>query len=238
MSELVSTVRDAVAALAQSDRGCLRFGAAHHRYEFAAPLDEDAVSACEVALAVRLPADYRAFVREVAASGAGPGYGLVPIAQILRSPLPIAHLGCGYAASLDLATGAIVLDARAIGIVAPIYPSFTAFYATWIDHLARGQLPDHGVPPGACALAHALGGYLAMCEQRLDLPAGGLAGEPLRAALAELGPSAIAIAADASPLFAPGERVDPCIACARTLANLGLPAGVVAPGMPPLPLRA
>jgi hypothetical protein len=238
VSELRSTVHDAVAALAQSDRACLRFGASQHRYALAAPLDEAALVAIEAVVGV-LPEDYRAFVREVAASGAGPGYGLLPIA-ITTSRLPIAHLGCGYAAMLELAgptRGQITIDARAIGIVAPIAPSFTAFYAGWIDTLARGQMPEGFVPPGACALAHAIGGYLGMCERRLGLPEGGLTDEPLRDALAELGPGAIAIAADASPLFASGERVDPCITCARTLENLGLRGDVVAPGRLPLTVR-
>ena len=38
----------------------------------------------------------------------------------------------------------------------------------------------------------------------------------------------------------PGERVDPCITCALTVENLvasGLRSDVVAPGLPPLPLR-
>jgi len=89
------------------------------------------------------------------------------------------------------------------------------------------------VPPMACPLPNALGGYLAIHERRLGLAEGTLAGEPLRAALGELGPGAIAIAAEASVLFPDGTPVDPCLGCARLVDSLGrdgLSPEVVAPG--------
>ena len=97
------------------------------------------------------------------------------------------------------------------------------------------------MPAGSCALASALSGYLGVCEQQLGLAAGTLAGPALREALGDLGPGAIEIAAEAgATLFTPGDRVEPCIACARlidTLAAEGLRRDVVAPGALPLPLR-
>ena len=257
MSELATTVREALASLARADRGCRRFGAAHHRYQLAPPLSPDALDGLARTLGDELPADLRAFVGEVGSGGAGPAHGWLPIARavdhVIAAPpgvrawtraLPLAHLGCGYAAVLPLdgeARGSVWIDARVLDLVAPIDGSFTGFYLDWIDRLARGAWPEGHVPPGACALAAALSGYLGVCEQRRGLAAGSLAGEPLRAALAELGPGAIELAAEASPgLFEPGDRVDPCLVCARlldTLAADGLGHDVVAPGVPPLPLR-
>ena len=248
MSEL--TLREAVDELARRDRGLHRFGAAAHRYALAPPLAEAEVVALERELGTELPADYRAFFVEVAAGGAGPAYGLFPAGAAVRAAirqqsgpwhlaLPLAHFGCGYAIVLALdgqARGQVWIHARTIDFVATIHPSFTAWYADWIDRAARGEPPATIVPAGACALPIALSRFFAIFEQRLGLAAGTLAGEALRDALGQLGPGAIELAADAAlPLFTPDERVDPCAACARLVASLaadGLDPRVVAPGLP------
>jgi hypothetical protein len=256
VSELLATVRDAVRALAAADPGLRRFGAAHHRYELVPALAPAQLAEVEHRLGAAIPDDLRSFAAELAAGGAGPGYGLVPLdraaAYAVASPreapwtrgLPLAHLGCGYAAIAALdgpARGEVWIDARAIGVVAPIHASFTAFYLDWIDRLAHVRWPDAHVPPGACALATALSGYLAHCEAERGIAAGTLAGAPLREALARLGPGAIEVAAESSVAwFDADDRVDPCIACARLLDNLateGLRRDVVAPGVSPRPLR-
>jgi hypothetical protein len=256
VSELLATVREAVAALAAADPGCRRFGAAQHRYAVRPALADEAVTALEARLGAALPEELGGFVREIGAGGAGPGYGLVPIDQAVayvvaapvgapwRRGLPIAHLGCGYAAIVALdgdARGEVWIDARAIGVLGPLAPGFTAYYLDWIDRLAHGRWPEPAVPPGGCALAAALSGYLAHRETARGLAAGTLAGAALREALAQLGPGAIEIAAASSVAwFDETDRVDPCIACARLLDNLaadGLGPGVVAPGVPPRPLR-
>jgi hypothetical protein len=158
--------------------------------------------------------------------------------------LPLAHLGCGYAALIALdgeARGEIWIDARAIGVMRVIAPGFTAYYLDWIDRLARGRWPEPVVPPGRCALAAALSGYLAHCEAERGVAAGTLAGEPLRNALSQLGPGAIELAAESAVAwFDDGDRVEPCFACASLLDNLavdGLRRDVVAPGVLPRPLR-
>ena len=257
MSELWTTAREAVRALAAADPALLRFGAAGHRYELLPSLSAAALAALEDQLGAALPDDLRAFVTELAAGGAGPGYGVVPLDRaagyVVAAPagapwtrgLPLAHLGCGYAAVVALdgaARGEVWIDARAVGVVRPMYPSFTALYLDWIDRLAHARWPEPHVPPGACALAAALSGYLARCEADAGVPPGTLAGAAMRAALSRLGPGAIEIAAESTVAwFDDGDRVDPCIACARLIENLagdGLRGDVVAPGVPPRPSRA
>jgi hypothetical protein len=117
-------------------------------------------------------------------------------------------------------------------------------YLDWIDRLAHARWPEPHVPAGACALAAALSGYLARCEAEHGLGDGALTGVALREALERLGPSAIEIAAEPSAgwcaWFDDGDRVDPCIACARLIEDLagdGLRRDVVAPGALPRPLR-
>lgn len=221
MNELASTLREAVSALAASDRAYKRFGARVHRYELRPPAEPPP----------ELPADVATLIATFSSGGAGPYYGWQIGASYRlgdRDARVIGHMGCGYAAVLI--DGAVWIDASAIDIVRPIAETFTELYLDWVERLAHNALPEAFVPPGACALANALGGFLGIHEQRLGLAPGTIDGEPLRDALAQLGPGAIEIAAQRSPLFADGTRVDPCIACAKLLANLGLSDDVVSPG--------
>lgn len=218
MSELADTIREALAALAAGDRSCKRFGAAAHRYQLDPPVDP---------VPSGLPPDLHTFAAQIGGAGAGPGYGFLGVDRGVRASAPwrqgiaVAHLGCGYAAVVSVDDGQVWIDARAIGVVRPIAPTFTAWYLAWIDRLARNLLPDPLVPPGGCALPNALGGLFAVHEARRGLEPGTLAGEALREALGELGPHSIEIAAESSVLFANGTRVDPCLACARLVENLG-----------------
>jgi len=223
VSELAETIRDALRALHASDRTLARFGAPRHRYELAPP----------TASAGELPPELAEFVTTVGASGAGPGYGFLGVDTVAPGKgVVVAHLGCGYAAVVT-STGEVWIDAQAIGVSKPIAPSFTAWYLAWIERLAHNALPESHVPPGVCPLPNALSGFLAMHEQQHGLAAGTLAGAPLREALSQLGPHAIEIAAESSLLFANGTRVEPCLACAALVENLGpdgLRADVIKPG--------
>ncbi len=263
MAELAAPIREALAGLAAGDRGRVRFGAAQHRYELAPPLTAQQLLEVEHDLGEQLPDDIRQFATDIGGGGAGPGYGWIPVPlaarHVISAPtklgtkpweparwtraLPIAHLGCAYAAVVPLdgsARGELWIDARAIELLAPIHATFTGAYLRWIDRLARGTLPDGYVAAGVCAFAAALSGYLGVMERRLGLPETTLAGDPLREVLGQLGPGAIEIAAESPALFAPGDRVDPCVVCAHlieTLAGDGLRRDVVATGVSPLALR-
>jgi hypothetical protein len=257
VSAWLATVAEAVDALAAADPARRRFGARHHAYALAPPLAADALAALEARLGATLPEDHRAFVAGLSAGGAGPYLGLVPVeraaALVVRAPraggpwqraLGLGHVGCGYLAVLALdgdARGEVWLDARAIGVVTPMYPSFAAFYLDWIARLARAEWPSGFVPAGACALPGALSGYLALCEQRRGLAPGSLVDDALRDELGALGPGAIALAADdASPFFAPEDPVDPCVVCEQLLEALGhqgLDRAAVAAGVSPIPQR-
>lgn len=249
MSELHTRLREILAALSASDPTCKRFGAAQHRYALLPPVDAAPLEG--------LPDDYVDYITRFSAGGVGPYYGLLPASlaanHLVTAPanvvawkraLPLAHLGCGYAAVMPLdgpAFGQVWIDARQLGIVAPIRASFTAFYLDWIDRVANSQWLEAFVPIGACAITSALSGYLGVREQALGLAPGALDGDALRDALGDLGPGAIEASVDESVLFAPGDRVDPCVACARAiqgLADQGLRPDVVAPGVLPLPARS
>ncbi len=248
MSELAHGVREALARLATADPTFRRFGASHHRYQLMPPIAGGALG---------LPDDLERFATEIASGGAGPYYGWLPIERALAAPLssptgedrwttsvPVVHLGCGYAAVVPLdgdARGEVWCDARGIGIVRPIAESFTSFYLEWIERLAHNAWPAAFAPPGACPLPAALSGYLASVERRVGAEPGALDDAALRDALAALPAGGIQIAAQAAGLFDVGDRVDPCITCARLVESLaddhGLARDVVAPGVPPRPQR-
>ncbi|MZF90049.1 SMI1/KNR4 family protein [Streptomyces sp. SID5643] len=82
-----SGVRERVEALARADKARKVFGAwdkhggTGHRFRLADPLSEADVAEAEAQWRVSLPADYRAFLLEVGAGGAGPFYGLTTLSR-------------------------------------------------------------------------------------------------------------------------------------------------------------
>ncbi|MBB5808509.1 hypothetical protein F4560_008277 [Saccharothrix ecbatanensis] len=73
-------VRERVEALARRDKADVLFGyggRGHgHRLRLDAPLSEEQLDEAEARLRVTLPADYRSFLLQVGAGGAGPFYGI------------------------------------------------------------------------------------------------------------------------------------------------------------------
>lgn len=55
------------------------FGVRGHGFELDDPLSREELANLEAQLGVALPADYRSFLLEVGAGGAGPSYGLYPV---------------------------------------------------------------------------------------------------------------------------------------------------------------
>lgn len=239
-------IGEAVAALARRDPGLRRFGAATHRYRLAPPVTPEQLARLERAANVRLPDDYRDFVLTLGEHGAGPYYGLWPLddprqgaalagecelgqrapGAPWRGVVALGHLGCGHVAFLVVTgpqRGQVWLDAATVGVIAPIAPHFVAYYTQWLEALEQGQWPAAHVPPGACALAQGISGYLEVVERRRGLGAGELAGAELRQALEALGPGSIRLETEGSrtAMLPAGTPVAPCLACEQLLEALG-----------------
>lgn len=82
-----SGVRKRVEELARADRARQvfgawdRYGARGHHFRLADPLSASEVSEAEAQWGLELPEDYRGFLLEVGAGGAGPGYGLSSLSR-------------------------------------------------------------------------------------------------------------------------------------------------------------
>jgi len=74
-----SDVRPRIATLGGLAGAGEVFGAASHGWKLEPPLAAEEVAEVESQLGVRLPAEYRSFLGEVSAGGAGPAYGLFPL---------------------------------------------------------------------------------------------------------------------------------------------------------------
>ncbi|HET9957330.1 MAG TPA: leucine-rich repeat domain-containing protein [Polyangiaceae bacterium] len=80
-----SEMRRRVQVLANLDPARKLFAAGSHRYELKPPLELEQLARLEAGLGLRLPEQYRRFVTEFANGGAGPAYGIVPLAKTLPS---------------------------------------------------------------------------------------------------------------------------------------------------------
>ncbi|MGY0071028.1 SMI1/KNR4 family protein [Streptomyces sp. QTS137] len=75
-------VRERVAALGALPASSEVFGSSGHRWALEGTLTEDELTELETQLGVSLPAEYRAFLAQVGAGGAGPAYGLFPVRRV------------------------------------------------------------------------------------------------------------------------------------------------------------
>ena len=257
LDALAPTLAAWLDATARADPRRRRFGAARHGYRLAAPLAEVQVAALEATIGASLPPAYRAFVTTLGDGGAGPYYGVWPLAHPLQSALAagefapaapgraayrgvlgLGHVGCGQIALLIVRgahAGEVWIDARgADGELRPVARDFGAYYSAWVQAVTHDQLLPGAVPPGACPLPRGLSDYLAGCERRWQVAPGALSIAQLRDALAALGPGAIRCeASGGDPFFAARVALDPCPACAVMIERLrgqGLNAEAVEAG--------
>jgi hypothetical protein len=173
-----------------------------------------------------LPADYRAFLTEVAGSGAGPGYGLLR-PRVRGDVIPLAHAGCGVTWLLHLQgerRGEVWVDAggsdRSYSRVAD---SFTTWYAAWLDAAVRGLRPWVQWDARYCATPAVLSQMLDAIPDAAHAPGGPtLAGR--------IGTGAISLTNGGGYLPA-GVALDPCQACVTLASELGLAPDVFAPGI-------
>src|SRR5438045_2160163 len=77
-----SGVRVRVTALAGNARAHELFGANGHYFRLRAPLADPELAEAEARFGVRLPEEYRNFLQQVGAGGAGPFYGIFPLAKV------------------------------------------------------------------------------------------------------------------------------------------------------------
>ena len=151
-----------------------------------------------------LPAEANRFITRIAASGAGPGYGLEP-RRIDERWWHLADAGCGARWLLDLTDGAVWLDSRACDDgFARVAPGLTAWYEAWLDNAIHG------------------GGPFARWEHRADA-----AYKMLARAARENGVDALPRTVTRVRIHSPeGEPLGPCHACERTYARFGVPPEV------------
>jgi hypothetical protein len=116
----------------------------HHGGRLGPPVTNLRLAELREAAGGPLPPAYEHFVTTVAASGAGPGYGLQsPVVH--DSVIVLAVAGCGIHWELRLAgegRGEVWLDAQVLGESPhPVAASFTEWYAAWLDAAIRDDGP-------------------------------------------------------------------------------------------------
>jgi hypothetical protein len=80
--ELWRGVRDRVLRLGAMSSSDQVFAAGAHGFALEPPLTEDVVADVERAFQIQLPEEYRSFLLQVGAGGAGPAYGVFPLRQL------------------------------------------------------------------------------------------------------------------------------------------------------------
>ena len=84
MDSFVDRIRGKLAGLAAADPDLKLFGAGKHKYLLGPTLTEGEVKSIESRYGMKLPDDYRHFLLEMGDGGAGPYYGVQPLADAIK----------------------------------------------------------------------------------------------------------------------------------------------------------
>ena len=77
----IQRIISGVEALALHPQRNKVFGAYGHGFDFEDPLSQEELDAAEAQFRVELPQEYRSFLLQVGAGGAGPHYGIFPLLE-------------------------------------------------------------------------------------------------------------------------------------------------------------
>ena len=224
-----------------------------HQGALLSPMPEADVHAMESELGP-LPPDYRRFLVEVAAGGAGPGYGLLaPMGQGQqrlargqftwrdseepRTPpegcVALAYAGCGVMWLLVISgpnRGEVWVDAVGSDRVARrVARSFDAFYRAWLDAALRNSTTFAQWNALRCATPNVLTHVLD------DLEGQGIRGDAAMRELArKVTPQSLLLRSAPTPYFYDQELMGPCLPCVLLVERLGLSQDVFVDGIPPL----
>ena len=156
------------------------------------------------AASLGLPEEMTWFLNTIAASGAGPGYGLEP-RPLAEGWWHLADAGCGAQWVLQLADGAVWLDSRACDDGFQLAaPGFLAWYEAWLDNAIRGAGP------------------FVRWEYRVDAAYKMLVDAAQKNGVDRL-PETVTRVKIHSP---EGEPIGPCHACEETYVRFGVPPTV------------
>jgi len=251
---LEATLRGLTVPLQEGQRRVVRWpGWTLHEGRLGAPLEPAEAQKLESEIGP-LPAGYRDFVTQVAATGAGPGYGLLPPnseeqraltagdftwmngtepKEPPRGVLALAHAGCGVMWLLVLRgehAGEVWVDAAGSDHIARrVAPDFQDFYRAWLHSCVRDDLSFVQWDPRCCATANVLSQVFESFEKERGLEGEALCNEVAGA----LDEGAISIASSGGPFFNKGDAVSPCAGCVDLVQGMGISAKVLGLGLAP-----
>ncbi len=196
-----------------------------HGGRLGAALSSPEVDALRRAAGGPLPPAYEHFVATVAATGAGPGYGLEP--PVVRgSAIVLAVAGCGIHWELRLAgegRGEVWLDAEVLDEPPhPVAASFTQWYAGWLDAAVRDNGPWRQWDNRGCSPVGVLNQVFEQAEREHP-------GEA-EARVQAMGSEATVRVTGFGELA--GRVLDPCHPCVALYAEFDWPEAVFAIGYP------
>lgn len=230
---LQRTLVDLVGARATASEAAGWRGWRRHGGRLGAPLSQGELEELRAAAGGSLPRAYEHFVSTVAASGAGPGYGLERPAVVgegdARS-IVLAFAGCGVFWYLRLAgpgRGTVWVDARSVSEDEDVQvaASFQDWYAAWLESAVRAVEVFEPWDGRGCAGKKGLGQILQRAQSEHP-------DEELEGRLAELyGSARITLTSGGGPIPA-GAVIDPCHSCVAVFDRFGYGDETFAVGAP------